>query len=80
MLCVCVCWTIVTAVVRLIIAFKDTHMTTTPHIKPNAHRWGEPLSLESELPKVDIIVVGSVAVDPATGARIGKGEGFMEVG
>lgn len=29
--------------------------------------------------KVDLIVVGSVAVDPKTGARLGKGEGFAEL-
>ncbi|KAK3263781.1 hypothetical protein CYMTET_27438, partial [Cymbomonas tetramitiformis] len=28
---------------------------------------------------VDIIVVGSTAVDPITGARLGKGEGFAEL-
>jgi 5-formyltetrahydrofolate cyclo-ligase len=40
---------------------------------------GAPLSLSSTLPRVDLIVVGSVAVDPVTGARIGKGEGFAEL-
>jgi len=40
---------------------------------------GAPLSLCSTLPRVDLIVVGSVAVDPVTGARIGKGEGFAEL-
>lgn len=51
------------------------------HVPPHATaaRWGEPLSLESELPRVEIICVGSVAVDPHTGARVGKGEGFMEI-
>lgn len=39
---------------------------------------GRPLSLDSTL-RVDIIVVGSTAVDPITGARLGKGEGFAEL-
>jgi len=38
----------------------------------------EPIGLEDEC-KVDLIVVGSVAVDPETGARVGKGEGFAEL-
>ncbi|XP_010535317.1 PREDICTED: 5-formyltetrahydrofolate cyclo-ligase-like protein COG0212, partial [Tarenaya hassleriana] len=29
--------------------------------------------------KVDLIIIGSVAVDPKTGARLGKGEGFAEL-
>ena len=29
--------------------------------------------------QVDLIVVGSSAVDPSNGARLGKGEGFAEV-
>ena len=29
--------------------------------------------------KVDLVVIGSVAVDPETGGRIGKGEGFAEL-
>lgn len=37
---------------------------------------GKPWPLMSPLPRVDLIVVGSVAVDPVSGARIGKGEGF----
>lgn len=39
---------------------------------------GSPIELDAEL-KVDLIVVGSVAVNPANGARIGKGEGFAEL-
>lgn len=41
-------------------------------------KYGEPLGLDAEL-KVDLIVVGSVAVCPKTGARLGKGEGFAEL-
>ena len=37
-----------------------------------------PLDLEDKI-KVDLIVVGSTAVCPKTGARIGKGEGFAEL-
>ena len=36
-------------------------------------KYGKPLGLDAEL-KVDLIVIGSVAVDPKTGARLGKGE------
>lgn len=37
-----------------------------------------PLTLKDR-PKVDLIVVGSTAVNPENGARIGKGEGFAEL-
>merc|ERR1719453_2947335 len=40
--------------------------------------YGEPIGLEDQL-KVDMVVIGSVAVNPANGARIGKGEGFAEL-
>eukprot|EP00252_Welwitschia_mirabilis_P004820 TRINITY_DN1513_c0_g1_i1.p1 TRINITY_DN1513_c0_g1~~TRINITY_DN1513_c0_g1_i1.p1 ORF type:complete len:343 (-),score=56.02 TRINITY_DN1513_c0_g1_i1:360-1388(-) len=43
-----------------------------------AEMHGRPISLDAKL-KVDIIVIGSVAVDPKTGARLGKGEGFAEL-
>lgn len=43
-----------------------------------AGKYGEPISLDAKL-KVDLIVIGSVAVDPRTGARLGKGEGFAEL-
>lgn len=36
-------------------------------------KYGKPLGLDAKL-KVDLIVIGSVAVDPKTGARLGKGE------
>eukprot|EP00241_Pyramimonas_parkeae_P017972 CAMPEP_0114307340 /NCGR_PEP_ID=MMETSP0059-20121206/17415_1 /TAXON_ID=36894 /ORGANISM="Pyramimonas parkeae, Strain CCMP726" /LENGTH=359 /DNA_ID=CAMNT_0001430793 /DNA_START=139 /DNA_END=1215 /DNA_ORIENTATION=- len=39
---------------------------------------GVPLDLDSDV-KVDLVFVGSVAVDPVTGARLGKGEGFAEL-
>jgi len=38
----------------------------------------KPLGLEDRT-KIDIVVVGSSAVNPDTGARIGKGEGFAEL-
>jgi len=36
-------------------------------------KYGRPIGLDEKI-KVDIIVIGSVAVDPKTGARLGKGE------
>lgn len=41
-----------------------------------AAKYGEPVGLDADL-KVDLIVIGSVAVDPATGARLGKGEVYF---
>ncbi|EPS57438.1 hypothetical protein M569_17378, partial [Genlisea aurea] len=41
-------------------------------------KYGNPIGLQEKI-KVDLIVVGSVAVDPKTGARLGKGEGFAEL-
>ncbi|KAG8378090.1 hypothetical protein BUALT_Bualt08G0101900 [Buddleja alternifolia] len=41
-------------------------------------KYGRPIGLEENI-KVDLIVIGSVAVDPKTGARLGKGEGFAEL-
>uniref|UniRef100_A0A453K8J5 Uncharacterized protein n=1 Tax=Aegilops tauschii subsp. strangulata TaxID=200361 RepID=A0A453K8J5_AEGTS len=38
-----------------------------------AAKYGRPIGLD-EVIKVDLIVIGSVAVDPSTGARLGKGE------
>ncbi|XP_044946745.1 5-formyltetrahydrofolate cyclo-ligase-like protein COG0212 isoform X3 [Hordeum vulgare subsp. vulgare] len=43
-----------------------------------AAKYGRPIGLD-EMIKVDLIVIGSVAVDPSTGARLGKGEGFAEL-
>lgn len=36
-------------------------------------KYGKPIGLDEKI-KVDLIVIGSVAVDPRTGARLGKGE------
>lgn len=36
-------------------------------------KYGRPIGLDEQI-KVDLIVIGSVAVDPKTGARLGKGE------
>ncbi|KAJ6798191.1 5-formyltetrahydrofolate cyclo-ligase-like protein [Iris pallida] len=41
-------------------------------------KFGRPIGLDERL-TVDLIVIGSVAVDPNTGARLGKGEGFAEL-
>eukprot|EP00746_Dinoflagellata_sp_MGD_P009664 gnl/MRDRNA2_/MRDRNA2_119711_c0_seq1.p1 gnl/MRDRNA2_/MRDRNA2_119711_c0~~gnl/MRDRNA2_/MRDRNA2_119711_c0_seq1.p1 ORF type:complete len:363 (-),score=75.56 gnl/MRDRNA2_/MRDRNA2_119711_c0_seq1:7-1095(-) len=41
-------------------------------------QYGEPIELDAKI-KVDLVVIGSVAVNPANGARIGKGEGFAEL-
>ncbi|GAQ79784.1 5-formyltetrahydrofolate cyclo-ligase [Klebsormidium nitens] len=41
-------------------------------------KYGTPLDLDDKV-KVDLLVIGSVAVDPKTGARLGKGEGFAEL-
>ncbi|MEM4682050.1 MAG: 5-formyltetrahydrofolate cyclo-ligase [Ignisphaera sp.] len=42
-----------------------------------AYRYGSPVDLLS-LPKIDLVVIGSVAVN-ASGARLGKGEGYAEI-
>ncbi|XP_078435156.1 nagB/RpiA/CoA transferase-like superfamily protein [Wolffia australiana] len=41
-------------------------------------KYGKPIGLNENV-NVDLIVLGSVAVDPKTGARLGKGEGFAEL-
>jgi 5-formyltetrahydrofolate cyclo-ligase len=41
-------------------------------------KWGTPVSLNEEY-TVDLVIVGSTAVCPQTGARVGKGEGFAEL-
>lgn len=41
-------------------------------------KYGRPIGLDEKI-KVDLLVIGSVAVDPRTGARLGKGEGFAEL-
>eukprot|EP00931_Biecheleriopsis_adriatica_P023516 TRINITY_DN14838_c0_g1_i1.p1 TRINITY_DN14838_c0_g1~~TRINITY_DN14838_c0_g1_i1.p1 ORF type:complete len:370 (-),score=64.31 TRINITY_DN14838_c0_g1_i1:35-1144(-) len=40
--------------------------------------FGMPIDLDADI-KVDMIVIGSVAVNAANGARLGKGEGFAEL-
>ena len=41
-------------------------------------KWGTPVTLNEKY-TVDLVVVGSTAVCPRTGARVGKGEGFAEL-
>jgi 5-formyltetrahydrofolate cyclo-ligase len=41
-------------------------------------KWGMPVTLDDKY-TVDLVVVGSTAVCPETGARVGKGEGFAEL-
>lgn len=41
-------------------------------------KWGTPVTLNEKY-TVDLVVVGSTAVCPETGARVGKGEGFAEL-
>eukprot|EP00980_Cylindrotheca_fusiformis_P007980 scaffold1697_cov120-Cylindrotheca_fusiformis.AAC.62 len=41
-------------------------------------KWGTAVTLNEKY-KVDLVVVGSTAVCPETGARVGKGEGFAEL-
>lgn len=41
-------------------------------------KYGKPIDLDVKI-KVDLIVIGSVAVDPRTGARLGKGEVLLLV-
>lgn len=40
-------------------------------------KYGRPIGLDEKI-KVDLIVIGSVAVDPSTGARLGKGEVLLQ--
>eukprot|EP00210_Caulerpa_lentillifera_P003835 g3663.t1 len=42
------------------------------------NRLGTPVSLDDKI-KIDLIIVGSVAVDLETGGRIGKGEGYSDL-
>eukprot|EP00397_Hematodinium_sp_SG-2012_P041505 GEMP01045727.1.p1 GENE.GEMP01045727.1~~GEMP01045727.1.p1 ORF type:complete len:306 (+),score=88.37 GEMP01045727.1:88-1005(+) len=57
------------------IPLNKVHFATT---QDGARQFGAPLSLDS-VEKVDLVVIGSVAVDPMTGRRIGKGEGYAEL-
>uniref|UniRef100_A0A0E0F8N7 5-formyltetrahydrofolate cyclo-ligase n=1 Tax=Oryza meridionalis TaxID=40149 RepID=A0A0E0F8N7_9ORYZ len=61
----------------------ESHMIPTGCIPEactsvGAAKYGRPIGLDEKI-KVDLIVIGSVAVDPSTGARLGKGEGFAEL-
>jgi 5-formyltetrahydrofolate cyclo-ligase len=42
-------------------------------------QYGTPVTLHDQSYTVDLVVVGSTAVCPTTGARVGKGEGFAEL-
>jgi 5-formyltetrahydrofolate cyclo-ligase len=42
-------------------------------------QYGTPVTLNDQSYTVDLVVVGSTAVCPTTGARVGKGEGFAEL-
>ncbi|CAL5384345.1 unnamed protein product [Camellia sinensis] len=61
----------------------ESHMLTPSTINEactsvGVAKYGRPIGLDEKI-KVDLIVIGSVAVDPKTGARLGKGEGFAEL-
>jgi len=43
-----------------------------------AFKWGRPVK-PWELPRVDLVVIGSVAVNPHTGRRLGKSHGYAEI-
>lgn len=43
-----------------------------------AARLGEPVT-PGEVPRLDLVVAGSVAVHPGTGARVGKGGGYADL-
>nr|WP_193322588.1 5-formyltetrahydrofolate cyclo-ligase [Pyrobaculum calidifontis] len=43
-----------------------------------AFKWGRGVK-PWDLPRVDLVVVGSVAVDPRTGRRLGKSHGYAEI-
>lgn len=56
----------------------ESHMLTPSTIKEactsvGVAKYGRAIGLDEKI-KVDLIVIGSVAVDPRTGARLGKGE------
>jgi 5-formyltetrahydrofolate cyclo-ligase len=58
--------------------FSTLESSTIPNIQEacssmGVSKYGKPVGLDDNL-KVDLLVIGSVAVDPATGARLGKGE------
>ncbi|MEZ0248157.1 MAG: 5-formyltetrahydrofolate cyclo-ligase, partial [Thermoproteus sp.] len=43
-----------------------------------AFKWGAKVDLRA-LPEIDLVVVGSVAVSPKDGARVGKSHGYAEL-
>lgn len=56
----------------------ESHMLTPSAINEactsvGVAKYGRSIGLDEKI-KVDLIVIGSVAVDPKTGARLGKGE------
>eukprot|EP00977_Amphora_coffeiformis_P030093 scaffold44644_cov168-Amphora_coffeaeformis.AAC.1 len=66
--------------------FSTVRMDTLPSLvnmddctnSKGVAKWGTPVTLNDRY-TVDLVVVGSTAVCPATGARVGKGEGFAEL-
>ncbi len=58
------------------VAIPPAHLTAAASIA-GARRFGRPVDLD-DLPRPDLIVVGSVAVAPDE-ARVGKGEGYSEL-
>ncbi|WP_069806633.1 5-formyltetrahydrofolate cyclo-ligase [Vulcanisaeta thermophila] len=43
-----------------------------------AFRWGRTLN-PREAPNIDLVIIGSVAVNPITGRRLGKSHGYAEI-
>lgn len=43
-----------------------------------AAKWGRPTPPE-HLPQIDLVIIGSVAVNPKTGRRLGKSHGYAEI-
>lgn len=66
--------------------FSTVDMSTLPSLvqiedcttSKGVAKWGTPVTLHDSY-TVDLVVVGSTAVCPTTGARVGKGEGFAEL-
>lgn len=54
---------------------KDYRFASTP---AGMKQFGQPVDLK-DTTKIDLIVIGSTAVNPENGARVGKGEGFAEL-
>lgn len=47
-------------------------------VSSRIHRYGVPVAFEDPF-KADLVILGSVAVHPETGARVGKGDGLAEL-